>query len=115
VNRGLSEKDWQRVVLAIAKTGGWIWHHELPSQRASGVWSTHAIGEPGFPDLVLIHPSGQLIFAELKSAKGRTTAHQDMWLKMLQAAGCEVHVWHPGDRPQVEYRLLGWKEFASKP
>ncbi len=109
----IKEKDWQRVVLALAKQGGWIWHHELPSQRASGRWSTHASGEPGFPDLVLIHQSGQVLFVELKAPKGRTTAHQEMWLKLLKDAGCEVHVWRPSDRPQVEYRLIGWKEFAK--
>jgi hypothetical protein len=103
------EKDWQKVVLAIAKKGGWIWHHELPSQRASGRWSTHACGEPGFPDLILVHPSGQLVVAELKTAKGRTTKHQEMWLKLLQEAGVEVHVWRPSDRSAVEMRLIGWK------
>jgi len=111
----LKEREWQRMVLALAKQGGWIWHHELPSQRASGAWSTHKSGEPGFPDLVLAHHSGQVIFVELKAARGRTTAHQEMWLKLLKDAGCEVHVWRPSDRHEVEYRLIGWKEFVTKP
>jgi hypothetical protein len=110
----LNERDWQKLVVNYARLGGWMYHHELPSQRAHGRWTTHAAGESGFPDLVLLHESGQIIFAELKTAKGKLTAAQKKWLDLLQMAGGEVHVWRPADRQVVEYRLTRWAEFADK-
>ena len=111
----LKERDWQKIVLALARQGGWVWHHELPSQRASGRWSTHVSGETGFPDLVLVHPSGQIMFVELKTAKGKLSAAQEKWRRRLMDAGCEVHVWRPADRQYIEYRLTRWQEFVTKP
>jgi hypothetical protein len=111
----LNERDWQKVVVNYARLGGWMYHHELPSQRAHGRWTTHASGDAGFPDLVLMHPSGQVIIAELKTAKGKLSGAQEAWLKGLRDAGLEVHVWRPIDRQHVEYRLIYWQEFADKP
>lgn len=110
----LNERDWQKIVVNYARLGGWMYHHELPSQRAHGRWTTHASGDAGFPDLVLVHPSGQVIFAELKAARGKLSAAQEKWLKGLRDAGLEAHVWRPSDKHQVGYRLVGWKEFVNK-
>jgi hypothetical protein len=111
----LNERDWQKLVVNYARLGGWMYHHELPSQRAHGRWTTHAAGETGFPDLVLVHPSGQIMFVELKTAKGKLSAAQEKWRRRLMDAGLEVHVWRPADRQYVEYRLVCWQEFVTKP
>jgi hypothetical protein len=52
----------------------------------------------GFPDLVLANPEQKrVIFAELKSEKGKLTEYQREWLETLEASGQEVYVWRPGD------------------
>ena len=59
----------------------------------------------GFPDLVLMKP-GRLIFAELKSAKGKTTSSQEKWLKMARDAGAEAYCWRPSDIDDIERILV---------
>jgi hypothetical protein len=41
--------------------------------------------------------AGRLIFAELKTQKGKTTPEQDLWITALQASNAEVYVWRPRD------------------
>ena len=61
-----------------------------------GIWATHELGDHGFPDLVLAHPSGRVIFAELKSDKGKVSPLQSRWLSVLEL-GAVVWVWRPAD------------------
>lgn len=91
----VSEKEWQSWVVDYAKWNGWWVYHPR-----------HSIGsEPGWPDLTLIR-GHSLIFAELKTEKGRLTAEQRQVLQRLEVAGQEVHLWRPSDRPLVEDRLV---------
>ena len=60
-------KGW---VIDLAQARKWLVHHDLPSQRRNGRWSTLVEGNPGFPDLVLAR-RGQVIFAELKKETGK--------------------------------------------
>lgn len=63
--------------------------------------------EPGFPDLVVVGPSG-LLFRELKSERGRLTADQRQWLERLTEAGADASVWRPSAWPdQVLLELHG--------
>ena len=39
----------------------------------------------------------RVVFAELKSAKGRVTPDQQKWHDRLREAGAEVHVWKPAN------------------
>lgn len=50
----------------------------------------------GFPDLVIAGPRG-VIFRELKSADGETTAEQDLWMWTLCKSGADCQVWRPAD------------------
>jgi hypothetical protein len=63
----------------------------------------------GFPDLVLLGPSG-LLFRELKTSKGRITAEQQEWLDDLTAIGHDAAVWRPIDwvtgRIQAELKTI---------
>jgi hypothetical protein len=78
--------DWRRLK----------WHHETDSRKS----------KKGFPDLVIAGP-GKIIFAELKSAKGRVTREQQEWIEAVRWAGITAYVWRPDDWPEVK-AVLDW-------
>ena len=83
--RAISEKDFQRQVLDLAKIFGWKVYHPMLSK-----WS-----ERGFPDLTMVRPP-RVIFAELKTARGRRSIHQDEWAELLLVSpAVEYHLWRP--------------------
>lgn len=82
----MSERDLQDQVVAIAKTCGWLCYHTHNSRRST----------PGFPDLCMVRKR-RVIFAELKTEKGKVTADQGRWLIELHAAGVETYLWRPAD------------------
>lgn len=96
-----------------ARSYGWLVHHDLPSQRANGSWATAVQGDSGFPDLVLVHPGNparhlpaQIVYAELKTQRGKLTTGQQQWLNALHAAGQTAVVWRPSDIPAIFTKLL---------
>ena len=87
-----TEAEFQAAVIEVAELCGWMVFHAYDSRRSAG---------PGFPDLVLAR-RGRVVFAELKSARGRVMPAQERWLDALaprkgQAAAHEVFVWRAGD------------------
>jgi hypothetical protein len=101
----VNESDFQKIVIKLAQHYGWLVHHALPSMNKRGVWATHELGDHGFPDLVLAHPSGRVIFAELKSDKGKVSPLQSRWLSVLEQ-GAVVWVWRPSDLEWIAQYLL---------
>lgn len=93
----ISEADFQRQVIELALWMGWKVHHTRPAQYQSGRWATPIQGQPGFPDLVLAR-GGVVIFAELKSAKGRLSEDQRSWVNTLPNA----YVWRPSDIEEIK-------------
>lgn len=94
----LTEKDWQRQVIELAGMLGYRHYHTHDSRR-----SPH-----GFPDLVFVSPlRGRVIFAELKSERGKPSAEQEAWLRDLERAGAEAYLWRPGDLDEVGRVLAG--------
>lgn len=53
--------------------------------------------EPGFPDSVIVGPGG-VLFRELKSATGRPSPDQVVWLQRLREAGADADIWTPADK-----------------
>ena len=47
----------------------------------------------------------QIIYAELKSEKGRLTREQKMWIHDLEEAGADVRLWRPSDMREIEDTL----------
>jgi len=91
----VTEKDFQRTVLELAKLTGWQTYHTFDSRRS----------EAGFPDLVLAR-DGRIIAAELKTESGRVTEAQRDWLTALASCpGVEVFVWRPSDWTAIEQTL----------
>lgn len=92
----VSEKDWQAQIIEIAELYGWFAYHTYDSRRSAAGW----------PDLVLARPStGELIYVELKTDKGRLTKAQQAWLRILQDCNQETHVWRPRDFDAIHERL----------
>lgn len=84
----MTEAQLLQAVRDLAKLRGWLCYHTHDSRRS----------EPGFPDLVLVHPrTGDLVMAELKSGNGRLTHAQREWTAALAAAGLSVFIWRPAD------------------
>jgi hypothetical protein len=88
----MSEESLQSLIVAAARQLGWHVYHPYDSRRST----------PGYPDLTLTR-GGRLIFAELKSAKGRVRADQRRWLAELAAVAAqadgavETFLWRPAD------------------
>jgi hypothetical protein len=109
-----TEESWMSWVIdyatRVARPAWRIYH----TRNSKG---SHA----GFPDLVLLRPP-RLIFAELKTERGKLTRAQEDWLEALAMVGSmpgesydrawrvavapvEPYVWRPADRPDIE-RIL---------
>lgn len=90
----MTEKAWQAQVLQLATLYRWLAYHPFDSRHSTA----------GYPDLTLVRPPS-LVFAELKTAKGRLAPAQMVWLEQLRAAGQEAYVWRPDDFEAVQARL----------
>ena len=102
----MTESEFQRQVIEIARYRGWKVTHFRPAQIRPGKWITPIEGDAGFPDLVLARPIlGDLIFAELKKENGRLSTGQVAWTRTLIATGAEAYVWFPSDLPEIIKRL----------
>ena len=82
----LTEADLQAAIADLAAVLGWRSYHTFDSRRSNA----------GFPDLCLWRDH-RLIFAELKSAKGKLTPEQEATLDSLMLTAGELHVWRPKD------------------
>jgi len=100
------EAAFQRAVLAFANLHGWRTAHFRPGLNRRGQWQTAVQGDgAGFPDLVLVRE--RVVWAELKSDRGKVSAEQQEWINALCRAGQEVYVWRPtpGDWEEIEMVL----------
>jgi hypothetical protein len=88
----LAEEELLGKVRSLALANGWLFYHTRDSRRS----------EAGFPDCVLVKP-GRLIFAELKSAKGKPTHAQEVWLSLLahSVPGVVCYLWRPKDVVEI--------------
>jgi len=95
----ICEADLQQAVIDLAHLLRWRVAHFRPAMTR-GRWSTPVSGDgAGFPDLVMVR-DGHIIFAELKSTKGRVRIEQMVWLGALQLADgptVRTYTWRPDD------------------
>lgn len=94
----ISEKDFAQTVVETAEALGWtVWRTWRSDHSPSGE-----------PDLRMAHPVlRRVIWAELKSYKGRLTAAQQQSIETLMAAGATVFIWRPTDWEEIESILSG--------
>lgn len=85
------EKAFMAAVVKFARELGWSEYHTYNSRRSKSGW----------PDLVLVRGE-RIVFVELKTETGRTTAAQDRWIELLTEAKQTVYVWRPSSWPQIK-------------
>ena len=91
----VSEKDFLAGVTELATLAGWLVYHTYDSRRS----------QAGFPDLTMAK-GGRLIFAELKTQKGRVTPLQQVWLDELEKIKeVEVYLWRPSNMDEIVGKL----------
>ena len=101
----ITEADFTRQVLQLAKHCGWRSAHFRPGRTAKG-WRTAVQGDgAGFPDLILIR-GGLLIVVELKVGKNKPTEEQRAWLEAFREAAVNAFVWTPKDWPEIKETLI---------
>lgn len=94
-----TEKEFQASVIELARVNGFRDYHTHNSRHSAA----------GFPDLVLVR-GDRLIFAELKTERGRVSEAQRAWLDDLTAvalacSGVEVYIWRPSHWPHIARAL----------
>ena len=87
----VSEADFQQTVIQLFRATGWRVYHNVNSKGS----------DPGWPDLQCLK-RGRLVFAELKTQRGRVTAEQEFILNELRGAGQETYLWRPSDWVEIE-------------
>lgn len=101
-----SESDFQKQVIQLARLYKWRAAHFRAAMNRRGQWQTPVQADgAGFPDLVLVRD--RVIWAELKSEKGKLSPEQEQWIARLKAAGQEVYVWRPKDWNEIVTTLGG--------
>ena len=106
-NTDASEAMFMDAVIRTANMNEWDAHHIRPG-RYGNYYKTD--GLPGMPDLILIGRRGQgIIWAELKTMKGKLSDEQRSRLLQLNNNGQEVYVWRPADMQTIVDRLGAWR------
>ena len=85
-----SEKELLQMVRQLAKLKQYHVYHTFNSYHS----------EAGFPDLT-IWKDKRLIFAELKTEKGKLTQEQKDTLESLASTGNEVYLWRPSNWNEI--------------
>ena len=99
-----SETDFQRFVTDALDLAGWKWFHDSDSRR----------NKAGLPDIIAAHPDRGILFAELKTQKGRLRPEQASWLSHLALAvvpGDDEEPWGGRRRVFVKvWRPADWQD-----
>lgn len=89
-----TEAQFQASVIRYAELMGWRVYHVHDSRKSRA----------GFPDLVMVRRP-RVIFAELKSERGKLSSSQFEWLAALDGCGVETYVWRPSQWKILERAL----------
>lgn len=88
----MSEKEFATAFEKLLGYNGFTWYHTHDSRRSVA----------GFPDYCCIRANPpRFLFAELKTEKGKLSDDQAKWIALLEVVGVEVHIWRPGDLPEI--------------
>lgn len=113
----MTEIEFEQAVVDLAHTFGWRVAGFRPARTQHGWRTPVKYDGKGWPDLTMVHPSGRIIFAELKTDRGALSAEQAEWADTFVAAIAadrralgvpsmvEYHVWRPRDGDHIADRL----------
>jgi len=106
LDASMTEAQFQALVVDMARVLGWRVAHFRRATMANGRTVTPVAADgAGFPDLVLVHPDGGVLYRELKTNRGKVAPHQRAWGEALVEAGADWAVWRPADWPAVLEQL----------
>ena len=127
----MTEAEFQSAVIRLARDLGWgigeaAWRRQQEEaehySRLSGDASLldeaaslsglifhprFSVGsESGWPDLTLVRRRDRrIVFAELKTDRGKPTPRQSAVLELLRSVGLEAHLWRPRDMDAIAEAL----------
>lgn len=87
----MSETAFQNKILSLCRWLKLRTYHTHDSRRST----------PGFPDLVIVGKAG-VVFAELKTSRGKVSIYQQAWWEDLTKAGAEAYIWRPEDWDTIQ-------------
>ena len=90
LDAAISEKAFAQQVVDAARLTGWMVYRTFDSRRSPS----------GYPDLCMVRGS-RFIIAELKTERGALRPDQREWLRALDEAVPEVHLWQPRDWDRI--------------
>jgi hypothetical protein len=96
IDKKMTEKEFGRQIEELARLSGWTYYHTWNSQHSQAGW----------PDYVLMKPP-RIIYAELKTEKGKLTRAQENMLLMLNQCKQTAYLWRPSDWNDIEEVLRG--------
>ena len=98
----IKESDFQKAVIDLAHTFGWLVAHFRPAMNKRGQWMTAVQADgAGFPDLVLVRGL-HIKIAELKLSGKKPSKAQARWLAAFYRASqasayVRTYLWTPID------------------
>ncbi len=106
----ISERDLQNAIVDAAHLYGYDVFHARPALSKNGWRTPVQYDGKGYPDLTIVG-NDRIIFAELKSAKGKLGREQEQWLEGLAKVASvtdrvRVCVWTPADWPDRVLEVL---------
>lgn len=99
----IKEGDFQTQVTSMARMLGWKTYHTYRSTRS----------DPGFPDLVCVHPRLGLVFLELKTRTGKVKPEQFEWNQALVTSGERAYIVRPEHIEQLEGLFKGERQVLT--
>lgn len=113
MDRSVSERDLMNSFMDAARLMGWDVMHVTDSRKMVNHGGKMVlVGDPdckGWPDLFMAHArTGRLVAIEVKVEdpnRGRVTAEQEHWLKVLSACGVECMILRPSTWDECMARL----------
>ncbi len=112
-DREVRETPFMNWIISYARRHGWWvihFHQSIVGQDSLGnpIWATAVSADArGAPDLILVKPARQPIWAEVKDELSKPTPRQWEWLDRLIAAGQFGVVWRPSMKKDIMAVLRG--------
>jgi hypothetical protein len=102
----ITERAFERQIIAYAELRGWRVFKDRATNmpRSCKVCKAPirtARNAAGLPDLILVRRP-RVVWAELKSERGKLSDEQRAWLMDLAACEQEVYIWRPSEWKDLE-------------